>query len=272
MLQNFLKELNLETSESVRIDCPICFNKNTFSAVNNGTQTIYNCFHADCSIKGRTRSPLSKRLFQELEKQKEPEIFYYRHHWDRMSVKTAMDYRSYNSPVKDFGNYIKHYDLQDYIGILRYDRHLHRAVFLVYKGDTLIDAVGRDLYSNKKIKWYRYGNSGYPFIYGKGDTAIVVEDVVSALKLSKFCVGVALLGTNLLQTHIDVLKNYKKVGIALDKDASKKAIKLLDDLALNMNVKFLLLEEDIKEMMDEDVEKLVNKVDKKAWGWMNDTY
>ena len=30
--------------------------------------------------------------------------------------------------------------------------------------------------------------------------------------------------------------------------------------------------EDIKEMLDEDVEKLVNKVDKKAWGWMNDTY
>jgi hypothetical protein len=62
------------------------------------------------------------------------------------------------------------------------------------------------------------------------------------------------------------------VGIALDKDASKKAIKLLDDLALNMNVKFLLLEDDIKGMLDEDVEKLVNKVDKKAWGWMNDTY
>ena len=267
MLQNFLKELNLKTSESVRIDCPICFNKNTFSATNDGRQTIYNCFHADCSIKGKTRSPLSKRLFQEIEKQKEPEVFYYRHHWeDRLPPRIGyMD-------LKDFKNYIQKYDLMDYGKIIRYDRHLHRAVFLVYKGDTLIDAVGRDLYSNKKIKWYRYGNSGYPFIYGKGDTAIVVEDVVSALKLSKFCVGVALLGTNLLQTHIDVLKNYKKVGIALDKDASKKAIKLLDDLALNMNVKFLLLEEDIKEMLDEDVEKLVNKVDKKAWGWMNDTY
>jgi hypothetical protein len=33
-----------------------------------------------------------------------------------------------------------------------------------------------------------------------------------------------------------------------------------------------LLEEDIKEMLDEDIKKLVDKVDKKAWGWMNDTY
>ena len=73
MLQNFLKELNLKTNESTRIDCPICFNKNTFSATNDGRQTIYNCFHADCSIKGKARSPLSKRLFQEIEKQKEPE-------------------------------------------------------------------------------------------------------------------------------------------------------------------------------------------------------
>ena len=135
----------------------------------------------------------------------------------------------------------------------------------------IVDAVGRSL-TNRKPKWYRYGNSGYPFITGKSDTAIVVEDVVSALTISKYCTGIALLGTNLLQTHIDVLKNYKKVGIALDKDASKKAVKILDDLALSMNVKFLLLEDDIKEMMDEDVEKLVNKVDRKAWGWQNDTY
>jgi len=267
MLQNFLKELNLKTSESVRIDCPICFNKNTFSATNDGRQTIYNCFHADCSIKGRTRSPLSKKLFEQLEKQKEPEIFYYRHHWeDRLPPRVGY------IDLADFKNYIQEYDLMDYGKIIRYDRHLHRVVFLIYKEDTLIDAVGRALYKKTKPKWYRYGNSGYPFIHGKGDTAIIVEDVVSALVLSKFCVGVALLGTNLLQTHIDVLKNYKKVGIALDKDASKKAIKLLDDLALNMNVKFLLLEEDIKEMLDDDIKKLVDRVNKKAWGWMNDTY
>jgi hypothetical protein len=39
-----------------------------------------------------------------------------------------------------------------------------------------------------------------------------------------------------------------------------------------MNVKFLLLEEDIKEMLDEDIKKLVDRVNKKSWGWMNDTY
>ena len=260
MLQSFLKNLNLNVNEAVRIDCPICFHKKTFSALNSGDQIVYNCFHADCSIKGRARSDLSKRLFQQVEKEKEPEIFYYRNHWEE---------RLEN---KDYREYVTHYDLQDYYHIIRYDRHTHRAVFLVKKDDKLVDAVGRALYKNKKPKWYRYGNSGYPFVAGKSDTAILVEDVVSALTLSKFCTGIALLGTNILQSHIDVLKQYKKVGVALDKDASKKAIKILDDLALDMNVKFLLLEEDIKEMLDEDIKKLVDKVDKKAWGWMNDTY
>tara|TARA_Y100000004_G_scaffold132586_1_gene149714 strand:- start:154 stop:936 length:783 start_codon:yes stop_codon:yes gene_type:complete len=260
MLQNFLKNLNLTTNEATRIDCPICFNKKTFSALNTGNEVIYNCFHADCNIKGRTRNELSKKLFAEVEKQKEPEVFYYRNHWEERNTN------------KEYLNYVRQYNLEEHFNIMRYDRHTHRAVFLVNKEDKLIDAVGRALYKNKKPKWYRYGNSGYPFVAGKGDTAIIVEDVVSALVLCKYCVGIALLGTNLLQTHIDVLKKYKKVGIALDKDASKKAVKLVDDLSLNLNTKFLLLEEDIKEMIDEDIKKLVDKVDKKAWGWMNDTY
>ena len=261
MLQSFLKNLNLNVNEAVRIDCPICFHKNTFSALNNGEKIVYNCFHADCSIKGRARNGLSKRLFQQVEKEKEPEVFYYRNHWEE------------GLENKDYKEYVTHYDLQDYYDIMRYDRHTHRAVFLVYKENKLVDAVGRALYKNKKPKWFRYGNSGYPFTHGNSDdTAIVVEDVVSALTLSKFCTGIALLGTNILQSHIDVLKQYKKVGIALDKDASKKALKLVDDLSLNMIAKFLLLEEDIKEMLDEDIKKLVDKVNKKAWGWMNDTY
>jgi len=260
MLQSFLKNLNLNVNEAVRVDCPICFHKKTFSALNSGDKIVYNCFHADCNIKGRTRNELSKRLFNEVEKQKEPEIFYYRNHWEE------------ELENKDYREYVTHYDLQDYYGIMRYDRHTHRAVFLVKKDDKLVDAVGRALYKNKKPKWYRYGNSGYPFVHGNSDTAIIVEDVVSALTLSKFCTGIALLGTNILQSHIDVLKKYKRVGIALDKDASKKAVQLVDDLSLNMNAKFLLLEEDIKEMLDEDIKKLVDKVNKKAWGWMNDTY
>jgi hypothetical protein len=49
MLQSFLKNLNLNVNEAVRIDCPICFHNKTFSALNTGEKIVYNCFHADCN-------------------------------------------------------------------------------------------------------------------------------------------------------------------------------------------------------------------------------
>ena len=74
-----------------------------------------------------------------------------------------------------------------------------------------------------------------------------------------------------MQKHIDIIKKYDKVGVALDRDATKKATKICDELNLIMNTKFLVLEDDIKNMADEDIKNLVDKVNKKAWGWMNDT-
>ena len=49
---------------------------------------------------------LSKRLFNEVEKQKEPEIFYYRNHWEEKLEN------------KDYREYVTHYDLQDYYEII----------------------------------------------------------------------------------------------------------------------------------------------------------
>ena len=37
----------------------------------------------------------------------------------------------------------------------------------------------------------------------------------------------ALMGTTLLDEHIDVIKKYKKVYVALDKDATTKAISMM---------------------------------------------
>jgi DNA primase len=57
-----------------------------------------------------------------------------------------------------------------------------------------------------------------------------VEDCSSACSVSSDITGIALMGTNLLDTHIDVIKKYKKVFVALDKDATDKAIKIVRKL------------------------------------------
>ena len=56
-----------------------------------------------------------------------------------------------------------------------------RIVYLVksLSNGRIVDGVGRTL-TNRKPKWRRYGDNKTPFVCGKGDNVIVVEDCPSA--------------------------------------------------------------------------------------------
>ena len=83
--------------------------------------------------------------------------------------------------------------------------------------------------------------------------AIVVEDCASACSCSHQMTGVALMGTNLLQEHIDVLRRYDKVIVALDKDATDKAIEMVRVLAQEgVPAKLAILNNDLKNMEREE--------------------
>ena len=66
--------------------------------------------------------------------------------------------------------------------------------------------------------------------------------------LSGLTTGLALMGTTLLDEHIEVIKNYKKVYIALDKDATGKAILLMKKLRNYVPTKLIVLNKDLKDM------------------------
>ena len=66
----------------------------------------------------------------------------------------------------------------------------------------IVDAVGKSL-TNRKPKWYRYGKSNSGFhINSESDSVFVVEDCPSACSIYGYVSSIALLGTNLLQSHI----------------------------------------------------------------------
>ena len=71
--------------------------------------------------------------------------------------------------------------------------------------------------------------------------------------------GVALLGTNLLQSHLDVLKGYNKVIVALDKDATLKAVELTRKISQFVNCRVAFLTDDLKNLKDTDRERIVRK-------------
>ena len=61
------------------------------------------------------------------------------------------------------------------------------------------------------------------------------------------------MGTNLLQEHIDVLRRYDKVIVALDKDATDKAIEMVRVLAQEgVPAKLAILNNDLKNMEREE--------------------
>jgi len=54
-IKNYVTDLPLQPNGTMRLDCPLCHRKNTFSVAEKNGQRLYNCFHAQCTAKGRTR-------------------------------------------------------------------------------------------------------------------------------------------------------------------------------------------------------------------------
>jgi DNA primase (bacterial type) len=120
----------------------------------------------------------------------------------------------------------------------------------------LVDGAGRTLI-NARPKWYRYGNYRGGFSIGTSKTVFVVEDIPSAISISDWVTGYALLGTNLRDEHIQDLAEYDNIVVALDKDATDKALTMMRALHRVRPTGILMLDHDLKTMGDEERGSLV---------------
>jgi hypothetical protein len=147
-------------------------------------------------------------------------------------------------------------DPQD-LGLL-YDVKEHRVVFPVIHNGVTVDATGRSL--GKRIpKWKRYGKSDLPYASGRGKTAVVVEDCVSAAIVGDggVYVGVAVLGTSLSTGHKRYLSQFSTAIIALDPDALPKTLQFARELRQYVDtIKILYLRDDLKYRNPTDFENL----------------
>ena len=89
-----------------------------------------------------------------------------------------------------------------------------------------------------------------------------MEDCPSACSVSGLTTGLALMGTSLLDEHIEIIKKFKKVYVALDKDATSKAISLIRKLRNYVPTKLIVLNKDLKDMnrgeRDEFIKRYIN--------------
>jgi len=254
-IKGYVESLTIAPYGRFRSDCPACGKPNTFSVSDNGFERLWFCFHADCNVKGATGISLtkenSKSAFVKREPIKEEADVKFKIPDTFVSLSRNINAENYLKKTNSYDAYLA--GLVD----IRYDFQRDRVAYLVKDGDKVVDATGRNLTDNKP-KWLRYGNSKHPFVCGTSDNCFVVEDCPSACSVSNLVTGLALMGTSLLDSHIQVIRNYKKIFVALDKDATRKAVDIVRHLSNHVPTKLVVLKKDLKNMEKEDRNDFIN--------------
>ena len=247
-MNDLIHDLELANGQTKRMTCPSCNTKNTFTITNNMGKIIWNCYKAGCSVSGGTRTQLTADDIRK----------------SLGSVAEETHVSTFSKPdwfvrddekIRDFCNQWV-LNPQD-LGLL-YDVKEHRVVFPVVHNGITVDATGRSL--GKRIpKWKRYGKSDLPYAAGRGKTAVVVEDCVSAAIVGDggVYVGVAVLGTSLSTGHKRYLSQFSTAIIALDPDALPKTLQFARELRQYVDtIKILYLRDDLKYRNPTDFENL----------------
>ena len=81
---------------------------------------------------------------------------------------------------------------------------------------------------------------------------VLILHIAGFCSVSNILSGIALLGTSLLDSHIPTLRTYDRLVVALDKDATKKALDLVRRLQAIRPTSLVILDKDVKDMTDDE--------------------
>jgi hypothetical protein len=248
------------TGTSKYFDCPACGKKVKLGITIKPEGILYHCFSNSCKLnKARllsshlTASSMAQILNRKGKEHREATFEPPQHLIGGFASETGLRMAA-------------NYDLMEaYLNKMfktAYDPRLERQVFYYRnENNAVVGAMGRALRAHHRPKAYIYpGSIKTPWICGTSQEAILCEDVLSAVKAYNIGkTGIALSGTTLALEYLDTFKKYKKVYVALDKDASMKSLeikKLLDVYV--KEVKIVLLERDLKDLTREQVKILLD--------------
>lgn len=245
-----VSDIRLKESDYKRLDCPFCYGKNTFTVANKEGNLLWNCYKASCDVRGIKQGiPSNESIRNRLNRI--PNIL--NQNKIKNSIPEILSEVSYHPEVLTWLKQNGCYDaaLNKTVNI-KYSP-LEKRILFFY--ENMNGAVGRTLIKTLKPKWKVYGDCSGLYTVGSGDLAVVVEDVASAISIARITgvIGVALSGTNISATQKHLLSKYKNIKIALDKDASIKAVSNRDKLIPFSNVTIELLEKDFKYLSDDEI-------------------
>ena len=245
------------SGETKRGNCPKCHRHNTFTLSRTGNTIKWNCYSASCNysgVKNNTSMSLEDIKFNHQQKNK------------TKGKQNVIDVSrlAYSNICSDF---LDKYCINNIDIPVLYDPLERRVAFMIqHKGEN-IDAIGRALDVWRKPKWKRYSDIDtsitIPFDAPPKSNLIIVEDIISAWKAVTHLDdtdAMPLLGTSLSTNNLNkIWDTYNSVTIALDKDATDKAINMSRRIFVGVDkCKVVALELDIKDMAIEDIQKCLS--------------
>ena len=128
--------------------------------------------------------------------------------------------------------------------------------------DMLVLCMTKDYWQARN---FGFGNQKYKsngnkpcLLYGKGKTVILVEDVLSSIKIARTddYSSIPLLGSSLSKEIEDKLSTYKAVYVWLDRDKAKNAVRITNRLReIGITSKVIVTELDPKEYNKQEINK-----------------
>ena len=73
-IYEYVKQLNVESGDTRRMNCPMCNSYKTFSVTNNMGSLLWNCYKASCVIRGSTRVRLSVDEIRDIQNKKSSQV------------------------------------------------------------------------------------------------------------------------------------------------------------------------------------------------------
>lgn len=149
-----------------------------------------------------------------------------------------------------------------------YSSYYTAIIFPIFDNGKLVYWQGRHLqFLTGQPKYYNPPKVTHPTIFfpsqnwAKDYILIIVEDIISAIKVSRSYNVICLLGTNLHKNYISVTIPYPKIYIWLDADAINKAQNMKKRLELfnSSNISIINTPKDPKCYSDKEIQRFMNE-------------
>jgi hypothetical protein len=249
---------SLDYGESLREECPTCNGKDrtlSITRTDDGA-VLYQCFRASCDTKGVIGGSKSmvKRLEVQVPKRKV---------WEGQTTDLPEPVTQWVQDTWGISDPPHWYYTEDHGGriamSIRSPKDTHRGWVLRNDGSQMPKALTYLDEGELALSWYLL-----PGILDRLATGtILVEDIPSAIRASRYVNACALIGTACGEDKALEIREHKRgtVWIALDDDATDQALKLQKMYSLLWDEpRVLPLKQDLKDMNEADLCEIMTRI------------